>query len=94
VLPIDYGPASGPGDDPGTPLGDSVWLQPYPDEQLGLEDGYASPDARYEQREAVELAFIAALQHLPARQRAALIRVCSASRPRRWARRSTPRPPR
>ncbi len=48
-------------------------MEPYPDEQLGIEDGYASPDARYEQREAVELAFIAALQHLPARQRAALI---------------------
>jgi RNA polymerase sigma-70 factor, ECF subfamily len=73
VLPIDYGPTSGPGADPGAPLGESVWLEPYPDEQLGLEDGYASPDARYEQREAVELAFIAALQHLPARQRATLI---------------------
>jgi RNA polymerase sigma-70 factor (ECF subfamily) len=73
VLPIDYGPPGGPGDDPGSPLADSVWVEPYPDEQVGVEDGYASPDARYEQREAVELAFIAALQHLPARQRAALI---------------------
>jgi RNA polymerase sigma-70 factor, ECF subfamily len=73
VLPIDYGPPARPGDDGGSPLGDSTWVEPYPDEQVGLEDGYASPDARYEQREAVELAFIAALQHLPARQRAALI---------------------
>jgi RNA polymerase sigma-70 factor (ECF subfamily) len=73
VLPIDYGPPNGPGHRPGTPLDESVWIEPYPDERLGLEDGYASPDARYEQREAVELAFIAALQHLPARQRAVLI---------------------
>ena len=73
VLPIDYGPPSGPGEEAGSPLSGSVWVEPYPDEQAGLEDGYASPDARYEQREAVELAFIAALQHLPARQRAALI---------------------
>ncbi len=55
VLPIDY---EG-GDDPTV---EGIWLEPYPDEQLGLE-----------QREGVELAFIAALQHLPARQRAALI---------------------
>jgi RNA polymerase sigma-70 factor, ECF subfamily len=73
VLPIDYGPPSGPGDDPGNPLSETLWIEPYPDEQVGLDDGYASPDARYERREAVELAFIAALQHLPARQRAALI---------------------
>jgi RNA polymerase sigma-70 factor (ECF subfamily) len=70
VLPIDYGP---PADEPGTPLSDPVWLEPYPDETLGLEDGYAAPDARYEQREAVELAFVAALQHLPPRQRAVLV---------------------
>jgi RNA polymerase sigma-70 factor, ECF subfamily len=73
VLPIDYGPPTDPHDGPGEPVVESVWVEPYPDERLGLEDGYAAPEARYEQREGVELAFIAALQHLPARQRAALI---------------------
>jgi RNA polymerase sigma-70 factor (ECF subfamily) len=73
VLPIDHGPAADPGDDLGEPLIESVWVEPYADEMLGLEDGYSSPEARYERRESVELAFIAALQHLPATQRAALI---------------------
>jgi len=73
VLPIDYAPASDPHDGPAEPVTESVWLEPYPDERLGLDGGLLGPDARYEQREAVELAFIAALQHLPARQRAVLI---------------------
>jgi RNA polymerase sigma-70 factor, ECF subfamily len=73
VLPVDYGPASDPHDGPGEPLVESVWIEPYPDETLGVEDGYAAPEARYERRESVELAFIAALQHLPPRQRAVLI---------------------
>src|SRR4051794_2568605 len=73
VLPIDYGPAYDPHRPPGEPVVESVWIEPYPDEMLGLEDGYAAPEARYEQREGVELAFVAALQHLPANQRAALI---------------------
>jgi RNA polymerase sigma-70 factor (ECF subfamily) len=73
VLPVDYGPAADPHDGPGEPLVESVWVEPYPDEKLGVEDGFASPEARYEQREGVELAFIAALQHLPANQRAVLI---------------------
>jgi len=73
VLPIDYGPSSDPHDGPGVPLVESVWVEPYPDERLGLQAGFAAPEARYEQREGVELAFIAALQHLPARQRAVLI---------------------
>ena len=50
-----------------------AWLEPFPDDLLGDDTGRASPDAVYEQREAIELAFVAALQHLPPRQRAALI---------------------
>ena len=73
VLPVDYGPATDPHDGPGEPVVESVWMEPYPDERLEVEDGYAAPDARYEQLESVELAFIAALQHLPANQRAVLI---------------------
>ena len=73
VLPIDYGPSSTPSSGNGEPLVESVWIEPYPDEAIGLADGYPGPDARYEQREAVELAFVACLQHLPATQRAVLI---------------------
>ena len=73
VLPIDYGPPADSGHEVGEPLVESVWVEPHPDGRIGLADGYAAPAARYEQREAVELAFIAALQHLPATQRAVLI---------------------
>jgi RNA polymerase sigma-70 factor (ECF subfamily) len=73
VLPVDYAPAADPHDGPGEPVVEQVWMEPYPDETLGLEDGYAGPEARYEQRESVELAFVAALQLLPATQRAVLI---------------------
>jgi RNA polymerase sigma-70 factor (ECF subfamily) len=73
VLPPERGPAAAAGEGPGAPLAESVWVEPYPDELIGVEDGPAAPEARYERRESVELAFIAALQHLPARQRAALI---------------------
>src|SRR2546429_8147414 len=69
VLPIDYAPAADPHQGPGEPVVESVWVEPYPDEKLGLEDGYAAPEARYEQREAGELALIAPLQTLPPNQR-------------------------
>jgi RNA polymerase sigma-70 factor (ECF subfamily) len=73
VLPLDYGPKTDPHDGPGEPLVESVWIEPYPDREIGLEDGLYAPDARYEQRESVELAFTAALQLLPPNQRAVLI---------------------
>jgi RNA polymerase sigma-70 factor (ECF subfamily) len=63
VLPMDYGPSADPHHAIDDPLVESVWVEPYPDQ----------PEATYEQRESVELAFVAALQHLPARQRAVLI---------------------
>jgi RNA polymerase sigma-70 factor (ECF subfamily) len=73
VLPVDYAPVADPQDGPGQPVVESVWVEPYPDEILEIEDGFEAPDASYEQREAVELAFVAALQNLPPNQRAALI---------------------
>ena len=71
ALPVDLGPSSERAVVGDAPLADVAWLGPYPD--VGLADGLAGPDARYEQREAVELAFVAALQHLPGNQRAALL---------------------
>jgi RNA polymerase sigma-70 factor (ECF subfamily) len=47
------------------------WLEPYPDS--ALPDPAPGPEARYEQREAIQLSFIVALQQLPAKQRAALV---------------------
>jgi RNA polymerase sigma-70 factor, ECF subfamily len=73
VLPVDFGDAADPHGGAGVPLVESVWMQPYPDGRLDLGDDRAAPDARYDRRESVELAFVAALQHLPANQRAVLI---------------------
>ena len=51
-----------------------VWLEPYPDVVLdGVADDAPGPDARYEAREAIELAFVVGLQHLPPQQRAVLV---------------------
>ncbi|MEE4545691.1 sigma-70 family RNA polymerase sigma factor [Streptomyces sp. V4-01] len=51
-----------------------LWLEPYPDALLdGVPDGAPGPEARYEMRESVSLAFMVALQQLPATQRAVLV---------------------
>jgi len=51
-----------------------IWLEPFPDILLeGIADDAPGPDARYEAREAIELSFVAGLQHLPAQQRAVLV---------------------
>jgi RNA polymerase sigma-70 factor (ECF subfamily) len=73
VLPHDFSEAAAPHTPPGTPAAESVWLEPYPDEAIGLASDRATPEATYDQREGVELAFVAALQHLAANQRAVLI---------------------
>ncbi|MFJ6673104.1 sigma-70 family RNA polymerase sigma factor [Actinosynnema sp. NPDC091369] len=71
ALPVDLGPASTRTVVDDAPLTDVAWLGPYPD--AGLVDGGGGPAGRYAQREAVELAFVAAVQHLPGNQRAALL---------------------
>jgi hypothetical protein len=55
-------------------LTEPVWLEPFPDVLLeGIPDDAAGPEARYEAKEATELAFIVGLQHLPPQQRAVLV---------------------
>jgi RNA polymerase sigma-70 factor (TIGR02960 family) len=71
-------PAAAPGlaDPPPKPTrrAEPVWLQPYPDALIDdLPDSAPGPEARYESREALALAFVAGLQRLPPRQRAVLV---------------------
>src|ERR1700744_6183860 len=71
--PVHWPP---PGVNPPEPtrLGEVAWLEPYPDVLLeGLADAAPGPEARYEAREAISVAFVTALQLLPPPQRAALI---------------------
>lgn len=69
-LPLGAGHRAAFGDTPGAPRFAGSWIEPYPD---SLVDDQNSPEARYEARESLELAFIVATQCLPPRQRAVLI---------------------
>jgi RNA polymerase sigma-70 factor (TIGR02960 family) len=74
--PVSEPPPEMKGLDPPKPtrLGELLWLEPYPDDLLsGLADTSPGPEALYESRESISLAFITALQLLPPRQRAAVI---------------------
>jgi RNA polymerase sigma-70 factor (ECF subfamily) len=71
-LPVGFGPAAPPGGTFDPPVNDPVWLEPCPESWLPQET-VASPEARYEQRESVELAFMVMLQAMPPLQRAVLV---------------------
>jgi RNA polymerase sigma-70 factor (ECF subfamily) len=75
ILPDAFGPPSNePRRAPGAEEADIPWLEPYPDLALQqIADATPGPESRYELRESVQLAFIAAIQQLPARQRAVLL---------------------
>ncbi len=70
--PVAAAPLPVPAPEP-TRLGEVVWLQPYPDALEGLPDQAPGPEARYESREAISLAFVTAVQLLPPNQRAVLL---------------------
>ncbi|WUI03038.1 sigma-70 family RNA polymerase sigma factor [Spirillospora sp. NBC_00431] len=73
VLSPDHGPARRDVHDLGEPVQGPVFLEPWPDDLTGDDPGADDPAASFARRENVELAFVAALQHLPATQRAVLI---------------------
>jgi RNA polymerase sigma-70 factor (ECF subfamily) len=73
MFSVEHGPPRRATDDLGEPVPGPVWLEPWPDEPPASGPGEVDPAARYLQRESVELAFVAALQHLPGSQRAVLI---------------------
>jgi RNA polymerase sigma-70 factor (ECF subfamily) len=57
-----------------TRYGEAIWLEPFPDVLIeGIPDQAPGPDTRYEAKEAIALAFIVGLQHLPPQQRAVLV---------------------
>jgi RNA polymerase sigma-70 factor, ECF subfamily len=75
LLPDQRGPAAVIARMPdGAPATEMAWLEPYPDASLeGIADDAPTPEARYALREAIKLAFVAAIQQLPPRQRAVLL---------------------
>jgi RNA polymerase sigma-70 factor (TIGR02960 family) len=73
VLSPEYGPPRRDTADLGEPVAAPVWLEPWLDDEPADDPGGADPAAHVLRRESIELAFVAALQHLPGTQRAVLI---------------------
>ena len=75
LLPHEIGPSSTSFELPRRDVGTEIlWLEPYPDAALpDVADGAPGPEARYDMHESIQLAFVAAIQQLPARQRAVLL---------------------
>jgi RNA polymerase sigma-70 factor (TIGR02960 family) len=73
VLSWDHGPPRSPSDDVGSPVTTTAWLDPWPGDLTPDPVEHSDPAAAYDLRESVELAYVAALQQLPANQRAVLV---------------------
>jgi len=71
TLPVRSQPPADPSAPPSPPLTELIWLEPFPDDLL--DDVEPTPEARYVLHESITLAFLAALQLLPPRQRAVLL---------------------
>jgi len=72
AMPTELYPAGDPSSPLPQPIKDGRWVGPLPDELIDNQPA-VYPEARYEVRESIKLAFVAALQHLPGRQRAVLL---------------------
>jgi RNA polymerase sigma-70 factor (TIGR02960 family) len=73
ILSPDHGPPWRNTGDLGNPVTGPIWLEPWPNDEPAGEASDVDPAAEYLRRESVELAFVAALQHLPGTQRAVLM---------------------
>jgi RNA polymerase sigma-70 factor (ECF subfamily) len=73
ALPVDLGPSSSWGEAPHASVPEATWIEPVPDDRVLPPLSPGDPAERAVARESIRLAFVAALQHLPPRQRAVLI---------------------